>query len=853
MAALFLLVGAALFGAGLVRRACGAWLDAAEQALWGLVAGWALTTLCAYATARALGQLSFLPVLTLAALVWLAALCLWLPSLRKVKRQMFRRAWRPHYAGLALVLALFAPVYWLLFSTRMFRERADGLYSGGASFYDMPLHAAISNSFLHGQNFPPLYTPSPPEPLLYPFMPDFLTAVVMALGPGLWGALMLTGVPLALAATGIFYTLAWRVARSPSGAVVSTVLFFLNGGLGFVYFYGDWRQSGAPFGRFWSGLGRNYASMWDRQIHFGNVIADYLLPQRASLFGVPLTLMVFAAFAAAWRRWHEGDEAGRRDGWRVLLAAGVLAGALPFFHTHSYVAVGLVSVVLFVLRPRRAWLAFWLPALILAAPRLAELAGHVSASGGFLRLLPGWKAGAAVAGWPLYWLRNVGLPVLLVVPALVAAPRAWRTFYLAFAGLFLFALFVLISPNDIDNLKLIYYWHAATCVLVGAWLSRLAASRRLLPVVFALVLLSVASGVLALHHEGVNRARLFSRDEVEAAAFVRERVEPDALFLTAPVIHQPVLCLAGRAVLRGDARWLWSHGYDVRRREFDVRMIYAGGADAAERARRYGVDYIYLGAWEESRLRVDRAALERAFPVVYRNPGVTIFDARGGDGGGPRGRRRWVENLTAPREFAASLGEDPAGLFVEFDRIAFFVHRFYKVSYGRPPRMHELLADVTAVGQGVRVPAEGWERRLEENKRSFAEGWVERPAFLSAHGGEGGSLYVDSLSANAGLSRGADERGALARSLDAGAETRASVMRKMVDDPTLARAEFDTAFVLAHFFAYLRRNPDDPPDRDTGGLHFWVNELKRSGDYGSVSRAFLESSEYQSKVYGSRK
>ena len=112
------------------------------------------------------------------------------------------------------MLAVFAPVYAELYATRMMRPGADGaLYSGGSTWYDIGLHLAISTSFAHGENFPPVYTPFPPEPLLYPFLPDFLTAALVASGLTLRAALLCTGVPLALALTGITYSFALRVMR----------------------------------------------------------------------------------------------------------------------------------------------------------------------------------------------------------------------------------------------------------------------------------------------------------------------------------------------------------------------------------------------------------------------------------------------------------------------------------------------------------------------------------------------------------------------------------------------------------------------------------------------------------------
>ncbi|HYE15982.1 MAG TPA: hypothetical protein VD968_16190, partial [Pyrinomonadaceae bacterium] len=559
--AVLFLVGAALAGAALVRRALRGLPGGAEQLAWGTVLGWALSALCVYAAARWQGRLTHAQVVWAAALAWLAAAALSLPELRRLRGGGWRLKITPRrHAGLALVLVVFAPVLWHLFSTHMLPREAGGVYSGGSSWYDMALHAALASSFLYGENFPPVYTPLPPEPLHYPFVPDFQTAILMRTGVGMSAALVWTALPLALATVAIFYSAALRVARSQRAAALATFLFLLNGGLGFLYFFSDWRASGRTLTDFWNSNNVNYANAWERGIHWTNLVADTMLPQRTSLYGLPLGLMVFTLFAVVWRR--AGGDA-RPSESRLLLAAGLMTGLLPLFHPHTYAAVVVVGLLLSALRPRRAWFAFWAPALLLAAPRLLAVAVH-AAEGGFVRLQPGWM-GQGEASWPLYMLRNFGLALLLAGLAWLAAPRHWRVFYLAFAGLFALSLILMVTPNAFDNIKLMHYWHAANCVLVGSWLARLWAARRRPPLhAFALraavavvVLASVASGLLALRSEARARARLFDDEEIAAADFARERTAPRSLFLAAPAINQPVLCLAGRPVLRGPTPWLW--------------------------------------------------------------------------------------------------------------------------------------------------------------------------------------------------------------------------------------------------------------------------------------------------------
>lgn len=323
-------------------------------------------------------------------------------------------------------------------------------------------------------------------------------------------------------------------------ATLATVLFFFNGGLGFLYLFSDWRKSHLGLADFMSSLRIDYTYFVEANVQWANLVADILLPQRTALFGIPIAMMVFTLFVAAWDRCsHKGVEASPWDGWRLLLPAGLLTGMLPYFHTHTFLAIGLVSSFLFVVRPRRTWLFFWAASILLALPFLFELRGHI-ASGSFVRFQPGWL-NHGKSNWIIYWIRNIGLPTLLIFPAWLVAPPAWRRFYLAFACLLVFSLLVIVSPNDFDNIKLIYYWYALTCVFVAAWPIRLAFVRQLPLLALSLALVSVASGLLAVYVQGRTPRPIFSDGQITAAAFVREHTAPRALFLETPAPMPPVL------------------------------------------------------------------------------------------------------------------------------------------------------------------------------------------------------------------------------------------------------------------------------------------------------------------------
>jgi hypothetical protein len=129
------------------------------------------------------------------------------------------------------------------------------------------------------------------------------------------------------------------------------------------------------------------------------------------------------------------------------------------------------------------------------------------------------------------------------------------------------------------------------------------------------------------------------------------------------------------------------------------------------------------------------------------------------------------------------------------------------------------------------------------NFREFAESWIHRRTFSDVYEGLTNEEYVSHLCANAGLDPGSAECATLAAELSAGRETRGGVLLRIVEDPLFVSREEIRSLVVLHYFGYLRRNPDDPPDRNLEGMLFWIREIERTHDRAKISRAFIESGE----------
>jgi hypothetical protein len=208
-------------------------------------------------------------------------------------------------------------------------------------------------------------------------------------------------------------------------------------------------------------------------------------------------------------------------------------------------------------------------------------------------------------------------------------------------------------------------------------------------------------------------------------------------------------------------------------------------------------------------------------------------------------------------------------LSIEFQQTGYLVERLYKVSYGDVMaqsslgivhstlvpivRLNEFLPDTQAIGRGVVIGAAGADQLLENNKQAFIAEFVQRTRFLTEFPlSMTPAQFVDALNAKAGLVLSATERDQLVSELTSGAKTRAQVLRAVAEDPDLFARERNRAFVLAQYFGYLRRNPNDAPETnlDYTGYEFWLHKLEDFGGNfvnAEMVKAFIVSAEYQQR------
>ena len=566
--------------------------------------------------------------------------------------------------------------------THDLRPANGSLHTGQACYGDLSLHLSIITS-LRNASFPADYAIMPGNLLSYPFLTDSFTTTFMLGGCSLRTALLISSfIMLTLVFAG-YTLLCQRLCKTKPGMFIAVLLFFLNGGFGFVYILdmlyvplGTADQNSLQSGvgiierlenilqsNSWYQTPTNHAEFDTYNLRWSNVIADMLIPQRTTMGGwsmlMPCLWLLADTILTGNRTLVSEPEANRYAtpsfSYRQIILLGIMAGALPMVHTHSFAALAfcsfgflLYSLFTIIKSKRYFYLYYWLLyagiAVVLAVPQLiiwtfSQAFKTTEGTGSFITLHFNWvnRYGDGLKDSYLwFYLKNVGLPFLFLILALFEKNKRYRLLFSGATVIFILAEFIRFQPNEYDNNKLFYVWYMlcapiAADFAVAIW-HKLKGVRARPVIAILCALMCFLSGSLSIAHECVSDWQLYSKEDVQAAAYVEDNLPEHAVFLTGRQHLNPVSSLAGRSIVCGPDLWLHYHGLDTSIRSRDISDFYQDPENHQDVLEKYGVDYILVSGWERSDYYIDEMALEELYPVIFESEygSLTIYDVSGG-------------------------------------------------------------------------------------------------------------------------------------------------------------------------------------------------------------------------------
>ncbi len=509
--------------------------------------------------------------------------------------------------GFVFAIFAFRSFCWLLF----FASENINIQSP-FNLGDLGLHVTYINTFANGVSMwpeSPIYVDSQ---LRYPAGIDLFNGLLTNLGFDLRHQLVATGL---LASLATFYALyRW-------GGTFTVAGFLFNGGIAGFQFL-DTHQ-------FLDYQGTSHVA-WK------SIPLTMFVTQRGLLYAIPAGLVLLWQ----WRSKYGSDSAEQKQLLPVW-AEYFLYATMPLFHVHTFIALSLVLLVLFLTRPAsRLPLVKLIVAAILPAFFFVWLTTDHMRAGSILEPHFGWtqNVGDFKMEFFLFWLFNFGLflPLAIALVAVVAQqegdPRRSGKFELSMDAallaaavlIFLLAICVKTAPWEWDNIKLLMWAYFITLPIL--W-RRLLLQWPLSARAGACLILFFSGFVSLLGGLAVNKGgyEFANRSEVDYVAAAVRRLPVEARFAGFPTYNHPLL-LNGRKMVCGYGGHLWTQGINSSDVESKLRNLMLGQGDWQKAAQELRVRYLFWGNLEKANYANSSRPWDKQLPLVAQGPWGSIYD-----------------------------------------------------------------------------------------------------------------------------------------------------------------------------------------------------------------------------------
>lgn len=519
---------------------------------------------------------------------------------------------------LLLALFLFGIFFFVLLKRHMLPEIGGAIYTPHNTYGDMQYHLAIINSISLGGNFPPENPFLKGTRLAYPFLIDFYSAVLRTSGFSLQTSLVVSGLVFGVCLAGLFILLAKDFLQNNRQALLATLVFLFNGGLGGYILL----KKVLAIGVSEPSMTESFTKVIDEyNFRFPNIISSVFMAERPILVG---TAAFFLILLLLWRALNGKQTKS------CLLLAGLVIGLLPLWHTHTVVALGIVIpfyCVIFLARRHLSHRAIGelLPLFFISLPLgLLGMLWHlpqVLSGSHFFGLDPGWVIGKE--GWFLFWLVNLSIFPLLLLFSLLFLNKTQIVFYLPLLGLFIISNIFRFQPFDWDNYKILLLWYAFSSILVAKLLfvikDRFPMLGKTVSTILSLFL--VGSGMFLVIGDYITFYELFTKEDVKLSQWAQDNTKPDDVVLTAPK-HNQFLILSGRSLLMGYPGYLWTQGINYSLREPDIKTMYTGDKVLMNS---YNVKFVVVGPEERSLYSLNEGYFNREFEISESTKNYKIY------------------------------------------------------------------------------------------------------------------------------------------------------------------------------------------------------------------------------------
>lgn len=558
---------------------------------------------------------------------------IWFVFRKKVSCNFYKGHWLGFGVALLIMMLFFIALYPAIFALYK-----NYFVMASVNWQDTAMHQSIISSISQG-NFPPQAPYYAGVPLSYYYFTDFHSGILVTLFARFFPRILVYDNPffVFLFATSL-YALAFSFTKKKTASILAILFGVFWGNFIWINFFKDLLDYN--FLNVFLTKIPDLLSHGSYTVEFNGIfqvspMADYFLQNRPAMFGLPAFALVLMLLIGGFKK---------NDLKRIVLA-GFIAGSMLRFQLFAFVVsyLALVPLVFVNLRKNiglvvKNTLAFVLPSLIFAV-----FLFEVSANGNSALTMFGnnFRWGQ----WEkkdLWWnikfvLVNFNFPFILMFLGL----KFKKNFFLFLLTTLLFVIPFIITFTIFgrDMFKFFYFMVVPMSVLAGIVASKFLKIKVIGVIIcVSLLIASSLTSILTLGSSVFNKAAGYSKEDLKAALWVRDKVPQGAVFATLPTVRNPVADLAGRLRVISYINWPYSHGYNfgddnVFVRANDMENLYRSFSQlnlVSELSDKYNFRYIYYGPEERGLFPGAQISLEdeTQYKKIYNSGDIQIYEVR---------------------------------------------------------------------------------------------------------------------------------------------------------------------------------------------------------------------------------
>lgn len=521
-------------------------------------------------------------------------------------------------------------------------DKNDVVRSTREGYGDIPLHLSQITKFAYGQSdlSEPIYSGAK---LQYPFLFNYLRGIILKM-TGIWSLSVIWPLYfLVVANIVLVYLIYFEFSRNKFRSILASVSFFFASGFHWYYRY----FLGLSDSSFYLDL-----KFPLQNISFGPTMVS-IVHQHTFHFGLFLFLLTIYLI----------KKYSLRNLWVNILSVSVVA-ILPISHIHSFVAIGIYILTLFVSNLikkdyKKSYKVFLIGfiSFILSVPQLYFLLQN-RLGGGFGQFRFGWMVHEGFGSANFFgehsvltlsylnflWI-NFGLFLLILFLGLFFVIYKFlkrknlldlSNWQLLISGLALLVLANIyqFQPWDFDNNKLIIYsifFISLFIISVIDELFALIVKNNIVRtvIVFHLVIFMSLSGLIDVYNRFVfprnNLYEVFNKESFDMAKYIILNTEKDAVILSSISHRNIAIALAGRSGVMGYDGWLWSRGISYFERRRELNNFFIKPSQSLDFLNKYNVGYILVDDKIVSDFNTSVNYFHQNYKKIYENSRYKLY------------------------------------------------------------------------------------------------------------------------------------------------------------------------------------------------------------------------------------